>query len=418
MTDTLVLGAGMVGVSTALALQESGHQVVLLDRKAPGRETSYGNAGFIQTEAVEPYPFPRSLREILSVVFKRGNDVDWRMRDIPQLAWPLWRYFSQSAPAPYASTVAAYSKLILRASEDHARFIGPAGADDLIVRQGWRAVYRTQAKFEAAAARAERLKQSFGVPSNIYGADELSADEPALRRRLAGGVHWTSPWTCRNPGELVARYAALFVARGGTLISADAMSLQQSGAGWRVQSEDGALVAQNAVVALGPWSPALLKTFGYRIPMVFKRGYHRHFAGKDGPRISTLDIENSTVIAPMNRGWRVLTGAHMAPPGAAPAARQIRRSVDAAHELFALGEPIEDTPWSGYRPCMPDMLPVAGPSRHKGLWFHFGHGHQGFTLGPTTAFLLAEQMNGASTNPLALPLLPAARDWARGQMRT
>ncbi|MFJ6324360.1 MULTISPECIES: NAD(P)/FAD-dependent oxidoreductase [unclassified Rhizobium] len=417
MTDTLVLGAGMVGVSTALALQESGHQVVLLDHKAPGRETSYGNAGFIQTEAVEPYPFPRSLREILSVVFKRGNDVDWRMRDMGHLAWPLWRYFSQSAPAPYARTVAAYSKLVLRASDDHARFIVPAGADDLIVRQGWRAVYRTPDKFEAAAIRAERLKLAYGVPSDVLGADELALREPGLRRRLAGAVHWTSPWTCLNPGELVARYAALFVKRGGALVSADAMSLQQHGSGWRVQSAEGMMTGQNAVVCLGPWSPALLKTFGYRVPMVFKRGYHRHFAGKDGPQISTLDIENSTVIAPMNRGWRVLTGAHMAPPGTAPATRQILRSVEAAHELFSLGEPIEDTPWSGYRPCMPDMLPVVGPGRHKGLWFHFGHGHQGFTLGPTTAFLLAEQMNGVDTNPLALPLLPSARDWALGNAK-
>lgn len=412
MTDTLVLGAGMVGVSTALALQESGHQVVLLDRKAPGRETSYGNAGIIQTEAVEPYPFPRSLREILSVVFKRGNDVDWRMRDMPQLAWPLWRYFSQSAPAPYARTVAAYSQLILRASGDHARFIDPAGADDLIVRQGWRAIYRTPAKFDAAAVRAERLQQEYGVPSEVHGADELAALEPTLRRRLAGAVHWTSPWTCRNPGELVARYAALFIARGGTLLNADAMTLQQDGSGWRVLSPDGPVTAPYAVIALGPWSPALLKRFGYRIPMVYKRGYHRHFSGEGGPRISTLDIENSTVIAPMNRGWRVLTGAHMTSPGTAPAARQMLRSVEAARELFSLSEPIEENPWSGHRPCMPDMLPVVGPSRHKGLWFHFGHGHQGFTLGPTTAFLLAEQIDGKNANPLVLPLLPSAREWA------
>ncbi|OMQ31060.1 FAD-dependent oxidoreductase [Ensifer sp. 1H6] len=412
MTTSIVLGAGMVGVSTALALQESGHQVVLLDRQAPGRETSYGNAGIIQTEAVEPYAFPRSLNEIARVALKRGNDVDWRLGDMRRLAGPLWRYFTQSAAAPYARTVAAYSQLALRASDDHARFIGPAGAGELIVRQGWRAVYRTPANFEAAAAAAERLRRVYGVPSDVLGADELAASEPALLRRLAGAVHWTSPWTCRDPGELVARYAALFVARGGTLACGDAMTLQRNGAGWRVMSEDGVVGAENAVIALGPWSPTLAKNFGYRIPMVFKRGYHRHFSGQDGPRVSMLDVDNSTLIAPMNAGWRVLTGAHMAPPGAAPASRQIRHATNIARQLFALGEAVEPTLWSGTRPCMPDMLPVVGPTRHKGLWFHFGHGHQGFTLGPTTAFLLAELMTVGCTKPLILPLLPSARGWA------
>jgi|UniRef100_UPI000DE11109 D-amino-acid dehydrogenase len=411
MTTSIVLGAGMVGVSTALALQETGHQVVLIDRKAPGRETSYGNAGIIQTEAVEPYAFPRSLAEIVRVGLKRGNDTDWRLGDMPRLAGPLWRYFTQSAPATYARTVAAYSKLALRASDDHARFIEPANAGDLIVREGWRAVYRSPGKLDAAVATAERLKREYGVPSDVLTSDELAASEPALKSRLAGAVHWTSPWTCRDPGDLVSRYAALFVARGGKVAQGDAMSLQQTGAGWRVLSERGNLTAENAVVALGPWSPMLLARFGYRVPMVFKRGYHWHFGGKEGPRISMLDIDSSALIAPMNAGWRVLTGAHLAPLGTAPASRQIRHAVSAARTLFALRDPIEAAPWSGTRPCMPDMLPVVGPSRHKGLWFHFGHGHQGFTLGPTTALLLAEQVAGDRNNPLALPLLPSTRDW-------
>ncbi|WVT75869.1 FAD-dependent oxidoreductase (plasmid) [Sinorhizobium chiapasense] len=412
MTTSIVLGAGMVGVSTALALKEAGHEVVLIDRKAPGRETSYGNAGIIQTEAVEPYAFPRSLAEIIRVALKRGNDTDWRLGDMPHLAGPLWRYFTQSAPTPYARTIAAYSKLALRASDDHARFVEPAKADDLIVRQGWRAVYRSRAKLDAAAATASRLKRDYGVPSAVLTSDELAASEPALKSRLAGAVHWTSPWTCRDPGELVARYAALFVARGGKVARGDAMSLQQTGVGWRVRAEDGDVTAENAVVALGPWSPVLLARFGYRVPMVFKRGYHWHFGGEEGPRISMLDVDSSALIAPMNAGWRVLTGAHLAPLGTAPASRQIRHAVSAARELFTLREPVEATPWSGTRPCMPDMLPVVGPSRHKGLWFHFGHGHQGFTLGPTTALLLAELIDGHRTNPLALPLLPSTRDWA------
>ncbi len=177
-------------------------------------------------------------------------------------------------------------------------------------------------------------------------------------------------------------------------------------------SQTGAISAENVVIALGPWSPKLLEAFGCRIPMVFKRGYHRHFAVEQEPQIATLDIENSTFIAPMNKGLRILTGAHMTPPGIVSSSRQILRAEAAAGELFSLQEPVEETPWSGTRPCMPDMLPVVGPSRHKGLWFHFGHGHQGFTLGPTTASLLAEQFDENNVDPLMTPLLPSTRDWS------
>ncbi|QWK79975.1 NAD(P)/FAD-dependent oxidoreductase [Ochrobactrum sp. BTU1] len=411
MTDTIVLGAGMVGVSTALALQERGHNVVLVDRREPGQETSYGNAGIIQTEAVEPHAFPRSLREILSIAIKRGNDVDWQLRDMPHLAGPLWRYFSYSAPQSYAQTVATYSRLVVRASEDHARFIGPAGADDLVVRKGWRVVYRTRAKFEEAAVRAERLKQLYGIANAVLGKSDTAAVEPTLQCELAGAVHWTSPWTCRDPGELVQRYASLFVARGGTFAIGDATTLQQDTGGWRVVSQEGPISAQNIIVALGPWSSELLKVFGYRVPMVFKRGYHRHFAIEQEPQIATLDVENATFIAPMNKGLRILTGAHMTPLGTPASARQMLRAEAAARELFMFKDPIEDNPWLGTRPCMPDMLPVVGPSRHKGLWFHFGHGHQGFTLGPTTATLLAEQFDAQNLDPLMARLLPTSRSW-------
>lgn len=414
MTDCIVLGAGMVGVSTALALQERGRQVILLDRKSPGQETSYGNAGIIQTEAVEPYGFPRSFKEILSVALKRGNDVDWYWRDIPHFVGPLYRYFSASAPKHYAQAVAAYAGLILRASEDHARFIEASGASDLMVKQGWQAAYRSQEKFEAAASIAERLQHIYGVPSQVLMSDDLAKSEPALQRKLAGAVHWTSPWTCLAPGELVARYAALFVERGGQIVTGDASSMTQTGKGWRVMSDEGEITAQDVVVALGPWSPALLKRFGYRIPMVFKSGYHRHFSTKSGPRVATLDVENATFMAPMKVGLRVLTGAHLSAPDALSASRQVNRAAQAAGALFDLGAPVETTPWRGTRPCMPEMLPVVGESpRHQGLWFNFGHGHQGFTLGATTGFLLAERMCEATVNPLVQPLEPSLRSWVK-----
>lgn len=146
-------------------------------------------------------------------------------------------------------------------------------------------------------------------------------------------------------------------------------------------------------MALGPWSPDFLKRFGYRFPMVRKRGYHRHHAGGSPLNLPLHDVANGYLMAPMTKGVRITTGVELAAPGGKPDCLQLARAEQAARKLIDLGRPVEQEPWFGTRPCMPDMLPVIGHApRHRGLWLHFGHGHQGITLGPTTGRLIAELM--------------------------
>ncbi|MGO4833035.1 NAD(P)/FAD-dependent oxidoreductase, partial [Rhizobiaceae sp. 2RAB30] len=132
--------------------------------------------------------------------------------------------------------------------------------------------------------------------------------------------------------------------------------------------------------------------------------YHRHFIGA-GPDLPIIDADRGGVISPMRQGMRVLTGAEMTWLHSAPRARQMAQAIRSAAELFDLGTPLDEATWHGNRPCMPGMLPVVGPApRHPGLWLHFGHGHQGFTLGPTTSALLAHAMTGGADLPAPLQL--------------
>jgi D-lysine oxidase len=113
-------------------------------------------------------------------------------------------------------------------------------------------------------------------------------------------------------------------------------------------------------------------------------------------------------MAPMAKGLRITSGAELMGPERSSQSRQLERAEQAARRLVDLGTAVEADPWSGVRPCMPDMLPVVGAApKHKGLWMHFGHGHHGHTLGPTTGRLLAEMMSGEATFTDASAFSPA-----------
>ncbi len=160
MTDCIVLGAGMVGVGAALALQERGWSVLLVDRSGPGTETSYGNAGIIQTEAVSPYALPRAPSELLKAAFGANNQVVWRLRDMPGQIGALSRYWHNSEAGRHRTASQFYARMIRRAADDHAPLIEASGAEPLIRRTGLRELHRSARSFDISARDAERKNMS------------------------------------------------------------------------------------------------------------------------------------------------------------------------------------------------------------------------------------------------------------------
>jgi D-amino-acid dehydrogenase len=395
MKAAIVLGAGMVGVATSLHLRKRGWSVALVDRKEPGRETSYGNAGIIQSEALRPYPMPHGFRELARIATGRSNDVRYHLASLSDHIGPLLRYWWHSFPAHHARASEAYAAIIARAVAEHEPLVLESGAGNLVRRSGFRVLHRTQAAFDSEAAAAEALREAYGVKFSIMTARELKQAEPGLTEAGVGALHWQQPWTVSSPGALVTAYADLFTRSGGSILRGEAQTLRQTQHGWSVATDGGEIEAEAVVVALGPWSPELLKRFGYRVSMVRKRGYHRHYAGGAPLDLPLRDAANGYLMAPMQSGVRITSGAELTAPDGKSDPVQLDYAEQAARQLIDLGQPVEKEPWFGTRPCMPDMLPVIGPAaRHKGLWLHFGHGHQGFTLGPATGRLVAELMSG------------------------
>lgn len=393
--DILVLGAGMVGTCAALELTLRGHAVTLVDRRAPGQETSYGNAGLIQREAVEPYAFPRDWDSVLSIVLQRKPDVHYHLAGLVNAAPQLARYWTHSAPANHRRISREYSPLIQQSTSEHERLMAGTDAHHLVRRDGFRAVFHTGAALQKAAERAVRLQREYGVEHVLLDAAGLGRAEPALRVPLAGAIHWTQPWSVSDPGALVEAYARLFQQRGGRLVVGDAMTLKPSAKGWGVETDEGFVDAAQAVIALGPWAGRLTRSLGYRFPLFVKRGYHRHYSGGDRVSLPMLAAERGFVLAPMERGLRITSGAEIAGLDAGGSPVQLDAAEKVVRGFMDLGQAVEGEPWRGARPCSADMKPVISAApRHAGLWFDFGHGHQGFTLGAVSARLVADLIDG------------------------
>ncbi|MDC7691064.1 NAD(P)/FAD-dependent oxidoreductase [Vogesella indigofera] len=407
--DIIVLGAGMIGVSSAIALQQRGLRVALLDRRAPGEETSHGNAGLLERAAVVPYGFPRDLASVLRIGRNRSTDVRYQPSSLLQSTPWLWRYFRASAPHRLAAAARDMLPLISRSLDEHATLIAAANMRELCSDDGLYEAYRSEAGFAAEAANARRIAAEHGLQLQILDAAQLRAAEPGLGEGFAGAVHWRDPQRISDPGALTRGYARHFESLGGVLLQQEATALTPDGSGWQVATSGGTLRTAQVVVAMGPWSDDIFQPLGYRIPLQTKRGYHMHYQPL-GPGLSytVADVEGGFVVSPMQRGLRIATGVELARRDATPNYAQLEQAEALARGLFPLGERLDVTPWMGSRPCLPDMRPALGAApRHRGLWFNFGHAHHGLTLGPVCGQLLAQVICGETPFTDPAPYAPA-----------
>ena len=398
-TDAAVLGAGIVGTSIALHLAKRGLAVALVDRRGPGEETSYGNAGVIEGNTLLPHPFPRGISALLRIGFKRATEANYHLRFLPQIAPWLMAYRANSTIERRIEFARAMRPLFARALAEHEALMAETGAGRYLRKAGWLKVYRSDATF-AETARERELAQKFGLPHKVLDRDGALALEPALAPVFRHGIFWSEAASVTNPAAVVRAYAARLAAFGGVVLKGDARSLHRTGAQWRVETYAGPVDADIVVLALGPWTPDVLGPLGLRLPLAVKRGYHRHFRarGNSGLTRPVVDYDVGYCVAPMEQGLRLTTGVEFAARDAPPTPAQLKRLMPAARELFPLGDEVEAAPWMGSRPCFADSLPVIGPARGQpGLWLAYGHAHWGLTLGPATGRLVGEMVTGART---------------------
>jgi D-amino-acid dehydrogenase len=394
-TDVVVLGAGIVGVSAAYAARQRGFSVVVVDRREPGSETSYGNAGILSSGSIFPLNQPSLFGKLPQYLTNRHAALRWSP------AWALrnpdWiaRFLANAASSQTKPRALALRGLISASLKLHRDWIVKAGAAARIRETGWLKAWRSE---NLAAAKADQnALTEYGIKSELLDRQAISALEPNILPVYSVGLLHTETASVDSPGNVVKAYARMLVGSGGQLRRAEIRSIVPDGEDWRVVLSDGELRARHVVVALGPWSADLLRPLGYRVPLATERGYHREYKPNPARRLlrPIHDAENAFLMTPMEQGIRVTSGVELTDREARSNFSQIDAVEPLARSVVEFGEQVGET-WRGARPTLPDSLPMIGhATRHRNLWLALGNQHIGFTTGPATGEAIAAMIAGA-----------------------
>jgi D-amino-acid dehydrogenase len=394
--DVIVLGAGIVGVSAAYAARARGLSVILADRREPGSETSYGNAGILSSGSIMPLNQPSLWNALPKYLTNRHPALRWDPAWAVRNADWVIRFLANAAPSRLKPRATALHGLIGASLKLHREWIVKAGAAQRIRETGWLKAWRSDA---VAAAKAEQaFLAEYGIESRLLDRQDISALEPTILPVYKVGLLHTQTASVDSPGAVVKAYARMFVGAGGEIRQSGIEAILPDGDGWRVTLADGTISARHVVVALGPWSADLLRPLGYRVPLAFERGYHREF--KPNPARSLQrpihDAEGSFLMTPMEQGIRVTSGVELTARDTPSSFAQLDAVVPVARGVVEFGEAVGE-PWRGARPTLPDSLPMIGRApRHAGLWLAFGNQHIGFTTGPATGAAIAAMIGGVT----------------------
>lgn len=393
--DITVIGAGVVGIACARALQRDGHRLRVLDPQPPGHGCSWGNAGVFATDSVMPLATPATLASVPGMLLQREAALSLRWRYLPRLLPWLLRFAANARPARVEALADALTALCLAADESTRMLIDGSRAAELVRWTGWLHVYETQAGLAAGRREAAEIRRR-GVSCDVLDADSVRGLVPELGPRVVGGRHAPDCAMCSDPGALVERLAADIEAEGGEVVRARAHGLMCTDDGVRIDTDVGGFDAEHVVVATGIEANELARQIGDRFPLETERGYHLMIPDAGiRPRMPVMAGEHKVVTTAMDRGLRIaglteLGGMHLPPDP-----RRFRGMLARVQRLFPDLRAADWTEWMGFRPTLPDSLPVIGRSpRNAHVSYAFGHQHLGLTLAALTGRLVADELAG------------------------
>jgi glycine/D-amino acid oxidase-like deaminating enzyme len=411
-TDIAIIGGGVIGLAIAERLAAEGHEVTLIDPNPPSatispNAASYGNAGTIADYAILPVGTPDVLRNLPSLLFDKNSPLAIRRAALPAFLPWLARFALQSLPKAAEKNARTIAALMATATADWLDLGTRLGGGEILKKHGCLYVYETAPAFRAAE-KDMAFRRALGVTVDLIDAATLRQMEPALPEVEGGAAFFPKAVFLNDPGRMVGLLAAEVALQAETL-TARVERLERQADGILLTGHGLHLKARRVVLAAGAHSRKLAAMVGDRVPLDTERGYHVEWDMPTPPVTRpTCPTTRGFYLCPMQGRLRVAGTVELGGLTAPPSPHRVAKLVEGARQIFPDLPTSPSRNWMGFRPSMPDSVPVIGPSRAGADVIHaFGHGHLGVSLAPVTARIVADLIAGRPPHMPLAPLSPA-----------
>ena len=391
-TRIAVIGAGIIGLCSAYYLQKAGNQVVLIDKQEPGTGTSRGHASMIANYGVPGINQPQVWGQLPRYLFSKTSPIAIQWSKIGKLTPWLIQFLKNCNTTSMKKTAAHTSSLLKSALPNYQELLKEVGAQNLLTHRGVLYVWidsRQQPNSSQVNIRSES-----GVEQIKLSGEEIRELEPNLSSQIQGGWHFPKAHHTLDPDLILEKLYQNFLSRGGQFQKEEVSVIHPKEGPTQINNSD----YDQVVVCTGAFSKSLVKQIeGQFIPLETERGYHIEFIEKQQllSRPTSL-VESGMYLTPLNNRLRAAGTVELGGLHSEISQARIDYIARDAKRLLPLLQDYQN-PWLGYRPTMPDCLPVLGRSpKYKNIFYAFGHNHLGWTLGPTTGKLITDLICHAS----------------------
>ena len=392
-----IIGAGIQGVCNALFLQKKGFQVTLFDREEPGSAASYGNAGHFSPYASVPLNRPDVIADVPSMLISSRGPLALKWNYVPKMIPWFARFILNCREEKMMHTAKNMHQILDLSLPAFDELFEEIDLDGLVENNGILYVWTDQ---NMKSRELEiRIRDQLGVKQQLVNKKEIHDLEPNLKPFYHGGVFYDYARHARNPRKILIKLFENFVNKGGKFLKLNIQDIDFDEEKPVLRTETQRFIFDKLVVACGAFSKRLTDKLHENIPLDTERGYHVHFKDYDHLISRPIVYANRGFgMTPMEQGLRVVGTVEFGGLENSPSKSRIKNLILNAKDMLD-GLPEHKDEWLGFRPTLPDFLPVLGPSKnYKNVFYSFGHHHLGWTLGAISGKIISKMISGENTN--------------------
>ncbi len=393
-----IIGAGIQGICNALFLQKKGYDVTIFDKREPGSPAaSYGNAGHFSPYASVPLNRPDVLTDIPAMLMSSSGPLALKWGYVPKMIPWFLKFLGNCSTKKMMHTAKYMHQILDLAIPAYDELFDEIDLGNLVEQNGIMYIWNNQ---NLKSRELEiNVRKELGVKQQILTPKEIHDLEPHIKPFYHGGVFYSYAKHARNPGKILLKLFELFLKKGGNFLKLEVKDLQFNNEKPIIKSETQLFNFDKIIIACGAFSKKLTDKLDEKIPLDTERGYHIHFKGCDHLLSRPVIFSNRGFgITPMEQGLRVVGTVEFGGLKNPITKSRINNLVNNAKYMFD-GLPKHDDEWLGFRPSLPDFLPIIGPSKnYKNVFYSFGHHHLGWTLGAISGKIITRMISNENSN--------------------